>query len=73
MLESLFNRVVGLQGCNFIEKETITQVFSCEFCEIFKDTQREKAPSNRIPALIENTNMGIWVVGTSNQLYVIGS
>ena len=23
---------------NFIEKETLTQVFSCEFCEIFKNT-----------------------------------
>ena len=24
------------QACNFIKKETLTQVFSCEFCEIFK-------------------------------------
>ena len=24
--------------CNFIKKETPTQVFSCEFCEIFKNT-----------------------------------
>ena len=22
--------------CNFIKKETLAQVFSCEFCEIFK-------------------------------------
>ena len=28
-----------------------------------KDTHREKASSNKTPAL---TNMGIWVVGTSN-------
>ena len=26
------------QACNFIKKETLTQVFSCEFCEICKDT-----------------------------------
>ena len=26
------------QDCNFIKKETLVQVFSCEFCEIFKDT-----------------------------------
>ena len=26
------------QACNFIKKETVTQVFSCEFCEIFKNT-----------------------------------
>ena len=25
-------------SCNFIEKETPTQVFSCEFCEIFKNS-----------------------------------
>ena len=25
------------QACNFIEKETLAQVFSCEFREIFKD------------------------------------
>ena len=24
--------------CNFLEKETLAQVFSCEFCEIRKDT-----------------------------------
>ena len=24
--------------CNFIRKETLAQVFSCEFCEIFKNT-----------------------------------
>ena len=32
-----FNKVAGLV-CNFINKETLTQVFSCEFCEIFKNT-----------------------------------
>ena len=25
-------------ACNFINKETLAQVFSCEFCEIFKNT-----------------------------------
>ena len=24
------------EACNFIKKETLAQVFSCEFCEIFK-------------------------------------
>ena len=28
--------LIKLQACNFIKKETLTQVFSCEFCEIFK-------------------------------------
>ena len=26
------------QACNFIKKETLAEVFSCEFCEIFKNT-----------------------------------
>ena len=26
------------EACNFIEKETLARVFSCEFCEIFKNT-----------------------------------
>ena len=40
MLESLF--LIKLQACgiacNFIKKETPTQVFSCEFSEMFKKT-----------------------------------
>ena len=32
-----FNKVAGAT-CNFIKKETLAQVFSCEFCEIFKNT-----------------------------------
>ena len=35
VLESLFNKVAGLKACSFIKK-TPTQVFSCEYCEIFK-------------------------------------
>ena len=26
------------QACSFIKKEAVAQVFSCEFCEIFKNT-----------------------------------
>ena len=26
------------KACNFIKKETLAQVFSCEFCEISKNT-----------------------------------
>ena len=35
-----FNKV----ACNFIKKETLTQVFSCEFCEIFKSTSFYTTP-----------------------------
>ena len=33
-----FAKFTGKHLCNFINKETPTQVFSCEFCEIFKNT-----------------------------------
>ena len=33
-----FNKVAGLEAFNFIKKETLTQVFCCELCEISKST-----------------------------------
>ena len=36
MLEPLFNKIAGLKASNFIKKEAPTQVFSCEYCEIFR-------------------------------------
>ena len=41
LCQALFlNKVAGLRldASNFIKKETLAQVFSCEFCEIFKNT-----------------------------------
>ena len=32
-----FNKVAR-RACNFINKESLAQLFSCEFCEIFKNT-----------------------------------
>ena len=32
-----FNKVAGA-ACNFIKKETLAQVFSCEFCQISRIT-----------------------------------
>ena len=43
-----------------------------QFC-VFKDTHKEKAQSNKTPAFGKNTNMGIWAVGTINQLVIRGS
>ena len=35
-----FNKVADLRpkACNFIKKETLAQMLSCEFCKIFKNT-----------------------------------
>ena len=38
------------------------------FC--LKDTHREKTPSNKTPAVVKSINMDIWVVDTSNQLFL---
>ena len=43
MPETLFNKVAG-QASNFIKKGTLTQVFSCEFCEISKNTSLHRTP-----------------------------
>ena len=32
------------EACNFIKKETLAQMFSCEFCEISKTTFFYRAP-----------------------------
>ena len=39
----------------------------------FKDTHMVKTPSNKTPALRKSTNMGVWAVGTLNQLFIRGS
>ena len=38
-----------------------------------KDIHREKAPSNKTPAITKSMNMGIQAVGTSDQLFITGS
>ena len=35
---------IKLQACNFIKKETLVQVFSCEFCQISKNTLSYRTP-----------------------------
>ena len=50
-----------------------SQDFFCYFLAGIKDTRREKAPSNKTSALTKSTNIDIWVVGTSNELFIRGS
>ena len=42
------------------------KLFIKEQFYLLKDTHREKGPSNKTSALTKSTNIGIWVVGTSN-------
>ena len=41
--------------------------------KVIKDTHRKKEPSNKTPTLTKSRNMGIWIVGTINQLFMRGS
>ena len=38
LCQGLFFNEVAALACNFIKKEGLAQVFSCEFCEICKNT-----------------------------------
>ena len=38
LCQSLLSVKLQAQACNFIKKETLAQVFSCEFCESFQNT-----------------------------------
>ena len=41
----LFNKVAGLRPATLlINDETLAQVFSCEFCEMFKNTMFTETP-----------------------------
>ena len=62
-------------------KSFLSLILSCDFTEkelhhfrsTLTDTHGAKAPSNKTPARTKSTNMSIWVVGTSNQLFIRGS
>ena len=36
--EALIDKVTGLRRATLLKKETLAQVFSCEFCKISKNT-----------------------------------
>ena len=66
-----FGKLFSWIQINIVFKSSRSSVFYK--IVVLKDTLREKAPSNQIPALTKSTNMGIWVVGTTNQLFNGGS
>ena len=44
LCQSLFLIKLQASTCNFIKKEALAQVFSCEFCEISKNTFSYRTP-----------------------------
>ena len=63
--------------CNFIKKKIVAQVFSCEFCEISKNTFTYRTPLEKVFLEIlqnsqENTCASLFfnkVAGLGLQLY----
>ena len=49
------------------KKPAQIRIKNCNANLLFKDTHREKVPSNKTSALRKSTNMGVWAVGTLNQ------
>ena len=64
--ESLFNKNAGA-ACNFIKKETLAQVFSCEFCEISKNTFFYRTPL--VAAFVQNDYKDDWLTMKTNIQY----
>ena len=58
MLAPLFNNIGGLQPCSFFLKKTPTQIFSCEYCEIFKGSFFYRTP------LV--TTLALWTITILN-------
>ena len=54
-----FNKVARPRACNFIKKEALAEVFSCEFYEISKNTF-----SYRTPAMAASE---AWEMGSSKK------
>ena len=52
LCQSLFLIKLQAEACNCIKKETLAQVFSCEFCEIFKIIYFYRIPL--VPTSAEN-------------------
>ena len=51
----------------------ISITLKLKFNITIKDTHRENTPSNKTQAPAKSINMGIWVIGTLNQLFMRGS
>ena len=63
--------LIKLQAYNFIKKETLTQVFSCEFCKIFKNTYFTEhlwTTASKVFSLSKNINtLILFIVSWKNQ------
>ena len=56
LCQGLFFNKVACQTRNFIKKETLAQVFFCEFCEISKNTFSYRTPLNGCFCLLNKSS-----------------
>ena len=68
----IFSHVAdGLPGLP-LENDLFCRDFS-KFHQLLKNSHSEKTLSNKTPAFTKGTNMDIWLVGKSIQLFIRGS
>ena len=53
-------------ACNFIKKEALAKVFSCEFCEISRNIN-----CYRIPLVAASVNAFHWITNTQKEFIII--
>ena len=71
--DSSFFYTNGKETVKFKPKQNIAKdLLTVVDVSIYWGYSQRKAPSNETPALTKGRNMGIWVVGTSNQLFIRG-
>ena len=59
--------------CNEVFQWILRSNRNLFYFRLFKDTHKEKAPSNKTPTIPKIMNVNIWVVGTPNQFFIQGS
>ena len=60
------------EACNFIKKETLAQVFSCEYCEILKNNFLQNT-SGRLLLSLAWGSFFLWIVAMSANLRFEGN
>ena len=52
-----------VSACNFIKKETLADVFSCEFCEIRKNTFSYRTPpmAASVPSFLDKVQLSEFI------------
>ena len=69
---SFFNKVASLRPATLLKKETLEHVFSCKFCEIFKNTIFYRTPEVATSVYhINGLSLGISITFYLNRCLII--